>query len=66
MNCPICGAGELVRDTRDRRYAHKGKSTTIQMTGDFCDACGGAILDKETAASVSATMLAFNRKTIAE
>lgn len=48
MKCPVCGAAELVHDTRDMRYAYKGEATTIPaVTGDFCPACGEALLDRE-------------------
>lgn len=46
MKCPVCGAAELVRDTRDLSYAYKGEVTHIPaVTGDYCPACGEAILD---------------------
>lgn len=48
MKCPVCGAAELVHDTRDMPYAYKGEATTIPaVTGDFCPACDEAILDRE-------------------
>ena len=37
MQCPDCGAAELIRDTRDLPYTYKGESTTIPaVTADFC------------------------------
>jgi HTH-type transcriptional regulator/antitoxin MqsA len=48
MKCPICGAAELVQDTRDVPYTYKGESTLIPaVTGDFCPACAEVILEKE-------------------
>ena len=41
MKCPVCGAVELIHDTRDISYAYKGESTMIPaVTGEFCPACG--------------------------
>lgn len=48
MKCPCCGETELVHDTRDLRYAYKGKITTIQaVTGDFCSRCGEVVMSRE-------------------
>ena len=30
MKCPVCGAAELIRDTRDIAYTYKGESTMTQ------------------------------------
>lgn len=63
MKCPVCAAAELVRDSRDLPYAYKGETTTIpDVAGDYCPACGEAVLDADEAARVSAAMLAFNRE----
>ena len=63
MKCPICGAVELVRDTRDLPYTYKGESTVIPgVTGDFCPACGEVILDGTESARVSELMLEFNKQ----
>ena len=46
MKCPVCGAAELVHDTRDRPYTYKGETTLITaVTGDFCPACDESVLD---------------------
>ena len=29
MKCPVCGAAELIRDTRDLAYTYKGEPATI-------------------------------------
>ena len=63
MKCPACGAAKLVRDTRDMPYTYKGESTIIPaVTGDFCPACGEAVLDSAESTRTSAAMLAFNKQ----
>jgi HTH-type transcriptional regulator/antitoxin MqsA len=52
-----------VYDTRDMPYAYKGEATVIPaLTGDFCPACGEAILDAAESTRSSALMLEFNRQ----
>ncbi len=63
MTCPVCAVAEMVRDTRDFPYMYKGETTTIpSVTGDYCPACGEAVLDADESARVSAAMLAFNKQ----
>lgn len=63
MKCPSCAAADLVDDTRDMPYAYKGEATVIPaVTGDFCPACGEAVLDPAESARTSASMLAFNKQ----
>ena len=63
MKCPVCGAAELIHDTRDISYTYKGETTAIShVTGDFCPACGDALLDASESARVSAAMLAFKEQ----
>ncbi len=63
MLCPSCGAAELVRDTRDLPYTYKGESTVIPaVTGDFCPACGEAVLEPGESVRTSAMMLEFNKQ----
>ncbi len=63
MKCPICAKAELLHDTRDIPYTYKGESTVIPgITGDFCPACGEAILDVAESARTSALMLEFNKQ----
>ena len=63
MKCPICAAAELLHDTRDMPYVYKGESTVIPaVTGDFCPACGEAVLDSAESTRTSAAMLAFNKQ----
>jgi len=62
MRCPVCGAAELIRDTRDIPYAYKGDTTILKTTGDFCPACGESIHDKEDSERVMSEMRAFTRQ----
>ena len=63
MTCPICGAASLLRDTRDLPYTYKGEATIIpEVTGDFCSACGEAILDAAESRRVSIFMRDFNKQ----
>ncbi len=61
MKCPVCGAAELIHDTRDQAYSYKGESTIFpQVTGDFCPACGESLLDAAESDRVMRQMRAFN------
>ena len=63
MKCPSCGAFEFKSGTRSVNYIYKGEPTVIPaVTGDFCAACGEAILDKAESIRVSAAMLEFNKQ----
>jgi HTH-type transcriptional regulator / antitoxin MqsA len=63
MKCPMCAGAELVHDTRDIPYTYKGESTVIpSVMGDFCPACGEAVLDRSQSARISALMLEFNKQ----
>lgn len=63
MKCPVCGAAELIRDTRDLPYTYKGESTTIPgVTGDFCPTCGEVILNREHGDRYSELMGQFQRQ----
>jgi HTH-type transcriptional regulator / antitoxin MqsA len=63
MKCPHCAAARVVPDTRDMPYTYKGESTTLpKVKGEFCPACGEAVLDARESARVSALMLAFNKQ----
>lgn len=63
MKCPICGAAELIRDTRDVPYIYKGETTVLPgVKGDFCPACDEYILDVDESRRVSGLMLAFNKQ----
>ncbi len=63
MKCPSCGAAELVQDTRDTPYTYKGESTTLPaVNGDFCPACGEAVLDAKDSRRVNTLMREFNQQ----
>lgn len=63
MKCPICGAAELIHDTRDLPYTYKGESTVIALvTGDFCPACAESILNKTESDRVMREMRAFSKQ----
>lgn len=63
MKCPTCGAADLAHDTRNMPYTYKGESTNLlAVTGNFCPACGEAVLDMGESARISALMLDFNQE----
>ena len=63
MKCPICAGVELVHDTRNIPYTYKGESTTIpEVSGEFCPACGEAVLERSESARVSSLMLELNKQ----
>ncbi len=63
MKCPVCGAAELVRDTRDLPYTYKGETTKIAaVTADFCPACDESITDAVETDRVMRDMQAFNQQ----
>ncbi len=63
MKCPVCGAAELIHDTRDLPYSYKGETTLIPaVTADFCPACGESITDLPETDRVMREMQAFNKQ----
>ncbi len=63
MKCPVCGAAELIHDTRDEAYTYKGETTVIPaVTGDFCPACSEVILDREQGDRYSDLIGVFQRQ----
>ena len=63
MKCPVCGAAELVHDTRDLPYFYKGEATVIaEVTANFCSACDESITDLSETERVMAQMQAFNKQ----
>lgn len=63
MKCPVCGAAELIHDTRDLPYTYKGETFTIgAVSGDFCPACAEAILDSAESNRVMGEMRAFSKQ----
>jgi HTH-type transcriptional regulator/antitoxin MqsA len=63
MKCPVCGAAELIHDTRDMPYTYKGETTTIPaVTADFCPACNESVLEMGEATRTNELMLEFNKQ----
>ncbi|TAL90058.1 MAG: type II toxin-antitoxin system MqsA family antitoxin [Candidimonas sp.] len=63
MKCPVCGAAELIHDTRDLPYTYKGETTVIAaVTGEFCPACAESILDASESSRVMREMRAFSKQ----
>ena len=63
MKCPVCGAAELIHDTRDMPYTYKGENTVIPaVTADFCPACDESITDMAETERVMREMQAFNKQ----
>ena len=63
MKCPVCGAAELIHDTRDIPYTYKGETTLIPaVTADFCPACDESITDLSETERVMREMKAFNKQ----
>jgi HTH-type transcriptional regulator / antitoxin MqsA len=63
MKYPACGAAELARDTRDTPHTYKGESTTLPtVNGDFCPACGEAVLNAKESRRVNTLMREFNQQ----
>ncbi len=63
MKCPVCGAAELIHDTRDLPYTYKGETTVIAaVSGDFCSACAESILDATESSRVMREMRAFSKQ----
>ncbi len=63
MKCPVCGAAELIHDTRDVTYTYKGETTIIPaVTGDFCPACAESLLDANETDRVMREMRSFSKQ----
>lgn len=63
MKCPVCGAAQLIHDTRDLPYTYKGETTTISaVTADFCPACDESITNMMETERVTREMQAFNKQ----
>lgn len=63
MKCPVCGAVELMQDTRDLPYTYKGEATIIPaVTGEFCPACDEVLLNREQGDRYSELLGTFQRQ----
>ena len=61
MFCPVCGAAELVHGVHAIAYTYKGRTTSFQLEGDKCPACGETVLAKPACDRLDALMEAFER-----
>ena len=63
MKCPVCGAADLIHDTRDLPYTYKGETIVIaSVTGDFCAACAESVLDAGESDRVMQAMREFAKQ----
>lgn len=63
MKCPVCGAADLIHDTRDLPHTYKGESTVITgVTGDFCPACSESVLNSAESDRVMREMRDFAKQ----
>ncbi len=63
MKCPVCGAAELMQDTRDLPYTYKSEATIIPaVTGEFCPACDEVLLNREQGDRYSELVGTFQRQ----
>lgn len=63
MKCPVCGAADLIHETRDISCAYGGKSMLIRnVCGDFCPICGEGVLDQQTGDAYSHQVRLFLQK----
>ncbi len=66
MICPVCGAANLVHDTRDLPYVYKGEAIVLpQISGDFCPACGECVVDASESQRLSSLMRDFSKQVYA-
>ena len=38
--CPVCGAGQIVRDSLQEEFEHEGVTLCATRIEEYCDACG--------------------------
>lgn len=63
MKCPVCGAAELIHDTRDLPYTYRGETTVIAaVIGDFCPACAESVLGTEESDRVMHEMRTYAKQ----
>ena len=63
MKCPVCGAAELIHDTRDQSYTYKGETTLLSaVVGGYCPACDESILDADESQRTMDMMLEFQKQ----
>ena len=63
MKCPVCGAPELIPDTRDLSHTYKGETTVIAaVSGDYCPTCGESVLNAGESERVMREMRSFSKQ----
>jgi HTH-type transcriptional regulator/antitoxin MqsA len=63
MKCPVCGAVELIHETRDISYVYKDQQTIIPaVKGEYCSACQEVVLDREQGDRYSELIGLFQRR----
>ena len=63
LQCPVCGAAELIHGTRDLSYTYNGETTVIAaVTGEFCPACAESILGAAESDRVMREMRDFSKQ----
>jgi len=66
MKCPLCGTGNLVRESRDLSYSYGGRSAIIRQSGDFCTACGEGVFSSDESEQYLAAVSDFRAKVNSE
>ena len=62
MKCFSCGGAEFVTGIEASNTLQGRLDAIRAVAGEFCAACGEAILDKDESIRVSAAMLEFNKR----
>lgn len=53
MNCPVCGNGQLKRETRLVSFTYRGVTIEAEQPGDWCQTCGEGILSADDMATTT-------------
>jgi len=51
QKCPLCGEAALRREMRKVAYTYKGVVVEVDQPGQWCGACGEAVLSSEDLAA---------------
>jgi HTH-type transcriptional regulator/antitoxin MqsA len=63
MKCPVCGNPDLVREKRDMPFTYREQTTVItEVEGDWCNACGEALIGPEQSERVMAAIKRFRQQ----
>lgn len=60
--CPACLAGNILRETRVSLFEYRGESLTYEQSGDWCAACGEAVLSGEDMAATEGLLIDFMQR----